>query len=193
LLRGKQFLVRRRARSVDGPLLVNRETGCRTEVAIAGCTSFFVRLRGRFFVPAYVSVSVARSGGQERSGPGATRSALQRAWRGLRAPDLDRREQGATMVVGGEPEADTNRVVVHSAPDLGAAATWAGGRAARSRPKVAPVSGLAGTARRTGRRCRRRIRTAQRRAVNTDGDTVMLQAIEQSVDQGFFVEQRVPV
>src|SRR5271165_7040567 len=63
--------------------------------------------------------------------PGATRSALQRAWRGLRAPDLDRREHDATIVVGGEPEADTNRVVVFSAPDIGAAATWAGGAGGR--------------------------------------------------------------
>ena len=35
------------------------------------------------------------------------------------------------MVVGGEPEADTNRVVVFSAPDIGAAATWAGGAGGR--------------------------------------------------------------
>src|SRR5271156_1551805 len=68
-----------------------------------------------------------------------------------------------------------------------------GRRAARSRPRVVPVSGLGGAARRIGRRGRWRIRAAQGRAVDTDGDAVMLQAIEQCVDQRLFVEQRVPV
>jgi hypothetical protein len=33
------------------------------------------------------------------------------------------------MIVGGESEAETNRVVVHCMPDIGAAATWAGSAA----------------------------------------------------------------
>jgi hypothetical protein len=67
-----------------------------------GCTSFFVRLRAvSSSRPTFQSApgGAAVKGGAEQ--PGATRSALQRAWRGLRGPDLDRREHGATIVVGG--------------------------------------------------------------------------------------------
>ncbi len=42
-------------------------------------------------------------GGAEQ--PAATRSALSRAWRGLRAPNLDRREHDARLVVGGDLDA----------------------------------------------------------------------------------------
>src|SRR5271166_7110459 len=49
------------------------------------------------------------SGGAEQ--PAATRSALQRAWRGLRAPELDRREHDATIVGGRDLEADQALVV----------------------------------------------------------------------------------
>jgi len=82
------------------------------------------------------------------------------------------------MIVGGEPEADTNRVVPRPAsalPQPGQAALAGGEIRTESEARV---SGLASTARRTGRRCRWLIRTAQRWAVDTDGDTVMLQAIE---------------
>jgi hypothetical protein len=149
--------------------LVDRETVCQTEVAIAACASFFVWLRAvSSSRPTFQSAprgAVVKRGAEQ---PGATRSALQRAWRGLRAPDLDRREHGATMVVGGEPEVDTNRVV--AAPDIGAAATWAGGasgwrerdrtsgagirpcwRGASGWPAVPPADpDCAGTARRYG-------------------------------------------
>src|SRR5271166_814137 len=126
------FDAARRARCVDGPSLVDRETVCRTEVATPACTSFFVRLRAvSSSRPTFQSPPRAAAVKRGAEQPGATRSALQRAWRGLRAPDLDRREHGATMIVGGEPEADTNRVGVHSAPNIGAAATGACGAGGR--------------------------------------------------------------
>src|ERR1700755_3721905 len=59
--------------------------------------------------------------------------------------------------------------------------------------RQARVSGLAGAARRAGRRCCRQIRAAQRGAVDADGDAVVLQAVEQRVDQRLVVEQPVPV
>jgi hypothetical protein len=92
-----------RARCIDGLSLVDRETAGPTGVANPpGCTSFFVRLRAvSSSRPTFQSApgAAAVKGGAEQ--PGATRSALQRAWRGLRGPDLDRREHGATIVVGG--------------------------------------------------------------------------------------------
>ena len=56
------------------------------------------------------------------------------------------------MIVGGEPGADTNRVVVHFAPDIGAAAIWAGGGIATESGacqallarRVGPGGGVAG-------------------------------------------------
>src|SRR5271157_3694522 len=53
--------------------------------------------------------AAAVKGGAEQ--PAATRSALQRAWRGLRglrAPHLDRREHDATIVVGRDSMLMTN-------------------------------------------------------------------------------------
>jgi hypothetical protein len=67
-----------RGEAVRGaPSFFDRGTGCRPTATIPACDSFFVRLRGRFFVPAYVLVSAVRSAGQARSG--ATRSHAQRS------------------------------------------------------------------------------------------------------------------
>ena len=60
-------------------------------------------------------------GGAEQ--PAATRSALSRAWRGLRAPDLDRREHDATLVVGRDLDADQDWVVRRFGLTGGGAAT----------------------------------------------------------------------
>src|SRR6266566_8979214 len=55
--------------------------------------------------------------------------------------------------------------------------------------------GCGGPARRPARRggARRRIRASQRRTVDADGDAVMLQAVEERIDQGLFLEQLVPL
>src|SRR5271166_1651785 len=47
--------------------------------------------------------------------------------------------------------------------------------------------------RRIGRGCRRWLWAAQRRAVDADGNAMMLQAIEQRIDQRLLVEQVIPV
>src|SRR5690349_5889054 len=71
-------------------------------VVCCAASGFFVWLRAvSSSRPTFQSApgAAAVRGGAEQ--PGATRSALQRAWRGLRAPDLERRAHGATIVVGG--------------------------------------------------------------------------------------------
>jgi hypothetical protein len=61
--------------------------------------------------PTFQTATRAASVKRGAEQPGATRSALWRAWRGLRAPDLDRREHDATMVVGRDLDADQAWVV----------------------------------------------------------------------------------
>jgi len=56
-----------------------------------------------------------------------------------------------------------------------------------------PAELLGRATRRIGWGCAWRLRAAQRRAVDADGDAMMLQAIEQRIDQRLLVEQIVPV
>nr|WP_294543700.1 hypothetical protein [uncultured Rhodopila sp.] len=80
-----------------------------------------------------------------------------------------------------ELDADANRAVVLSAPGIGAAATGQAELRDRDRTSGARV-----------RHCRR-IRAAQGRPADTDGDAAMPLAIEQHVGQGLLVGQRIPV
>ena len=150
---------------------------------MAACSGFFVRLRGRFFVPAYVSVSAMRGGGQgeERSNPEPRAALYSEHGEDCEHRTLTGASTAQRLSLAGSPKPIPTGSGSFRTLDQA------------SRPKVARVSGLAGASRRTGWRCRRRIRTAQGRAVDTDGDAVMLQAIEQCVDQRLFVEQPVPV
>src|SRR5271165_6353581 len=157
----------------SGLHLSRRRLTCNTHYR-AGATPYPDGTFTRWNTPAFPGAPVSSSrptfqsapraapvkGGAEQ--PGATRSALQRAWRGLRAPDLDRREHGAMIVVGGNsmprPTGSWFFPRPTSVLPQPGRRSWRGYEIATEGQGRA--SGLAGAARRTGRRCCRRIRTA---------------------------------
>jgi hypothetical protein len=114
-----------------GSGVLDRETVGRTEVAIAACDSFFVRLRGPFLRPGlrFSRRRAQRRSSEERSNPEPRAARYSEHGEVCEHRTLTAASTAQRWSLAGKPKPRPTGFVVHSMPDIGAAATWAGGAA----------------------------------------------------------------